>query len=52
MTTFHFYFRVFIEEEDNPSGNFVVAEEELNDIDIYDIVNLEDLPRQVLINKE
>ena len=35
---------VFIEEEDNPSDKIVIAEEELDGIDINGIGNLVDLP--------
>ena len=45
------YFSTFI-EEDKPSVNFVVVEEEVNRFDIDGIENLENLPRFVFINKE
>ena len=39
-------------EEDKPSENVVIVEEELNRFDIDGIENLENLPRFVFINKE
>ena len=39
-------------EEDNPSEKFVIVEEELDGIDIYDIGNLEDSPRLAFIKEE
>ena len=39
-------------EKDNPSQKVVIVGKELDDIDINDIVNLEDLPELVFINKE
>ena len=43
---------VFIEEKDNPSGNVVMVEEELDGADIDDIGNLVDLPALMLIDEE
>ena len=55
---FYFYFQKkkqkkhgFI-EEDKPSENIAIVEEELNRFDIDGIENLENLPRFVFINKE
>ena len=45
------YFSTF-SEEDKPSENFVVVEEELSRFDIDGIENLENLPRFVFINKK
>ena len=39
-------------EEDKPSENIAIVEEELNRFDIDGIENLENLPRFVFINKE
>ena len=43
---------VFIEEEDNPSDKTVIAEEELDGIDINGIGNLVDLPGLMSIEQE
>ena len=43
---------VFIEEEDNPSDKIVIAEEELDGIDINGIWNLVDLPVLMSIEQE
>ena len=51
---FYFYFQKnhgFI-EEDKPSENVVIAEEELNRVDIDGIENLENSPRFLSIDKE
>ena len=54
---FFFIFSVFKEnevfnEEEIPSQKVVVADEEIDGIDIEDTGNLEDLPRIVLIDEE
>ena len=45
------YFSTF-SEEDKPSENFVVVEEELSRFDIDGTENLDNLPRFVFINKK
>ena len=51
------YFSSFIlnhgfNDKDNASEKVVIAEEELNCVDMDDIGNLEDLPRFVLIDEQ
>ena len=53
------YFSSFVFKENhvfnekyNPSQKVVIAEEELDDIDLDDFVNLEHLPEFVFINEE
>ena len=52
--TFSFFiFKVhctFMEEKDNPVQKVVIDEGELDDIKIYGILGLENLPRAVLID--
>ena len=43
---------VFIEEKDNLSEKVIIAEEELDCVDMDGIGNVENLPRLVLIDKE
>ena len=48
-----FLFKVhcaFMEEKDNPVEKVIIDEEELDDIKIYGILNLENLPTTVFID--
>ena len=55
MITFQFYFKenhVFVDEEDNPSGKIIIAEEQLNCVDEDGIGNANDLPVLVFIDEK
>ena len=55
MITFQFYFKenhVFVDEEDNPLGKIIIAEEQLNCVDEDGIGNANDLPGLVFIDEK